>query len=142
MLKFNPHIRWDVLDFTRRICGPPGQLGALTTTYYCDRCRSLLLSDGAWYVCSVISNSACPMTTGEVETFFNTMRLTTHISDVKFLLGKEKKSSSGAEATYGVIESIRNFIKEDICEGTDVDGRCLEECFQRHGGTRASSRGQ
>ena len=52
--------------------------------------------------------------TGEVETFFDTMRLTTNISDNNLHLGEEEKSShSGAEATNGMIESIRNLISED-----------------------------
>ena len=37
-----------LLDFTRRICCHPRQIGALTVAYYCDHCRSVPLCDCTW----------------------------------------------------------------------------------------------
>ena len=52
--------------------------------------------------------------TGEVETFLDTMRLATKISESNLPTEDEERvSGSGAEVTYGMIERIRNFINKE-----------------------------
>ena len=52
------------------------------------------------------------MPAGEFETFFNTMRLATNMSENHLPLEEEKNSSS-AEATCDMIECIGNFRNKD-----------------------------
>ena len=45
LTEINRTIRWDLLDFTRRIYVQPRQFGALTISNYCDHFSSFPLSD-------------------------------------------------------------------------------------------------
>ena len=45
LAEINRTIRWDVLEFMRRIYGHPKQIGALTITFCRDHCQSFPLCD-------------------------------------------------------------------------------------------------
>ena len=56
------------------------------------------------------------------------MRLATNVSDNNLSFGeKENSRGSGSEATYGIIESVMNFMNKDNVKSIDDDGRCLEK---------------
>ena len=89
-------------------------------------------------------HKAFPMPTGEVETF-NTVRLTTTISDHNLPSGKEgKNSSSGTEATYGMVGSIQNFSNKGTAKALMLMGDARRSCFQWHRGadSRITARSQ
>ena len=50
---------------------------------------------------------------GEVEAFFSTIRITTHVSDNSWPFEEEKEKPRGIVASHRVVEGIKKFIRKD-----------------------------
>ena len=103
----------DVLLYRQRVDkeAAVGFAAAVGTTGW-KGCRVLSLRHGP-EAKDLALYRASPMPKGEVETLVNTRRLTKKLSDNNLPSEEEERaSSSGAEATYGMM-SMKNFSNED-----------------------------
>ena len=72
-----------------------------------------------------ISAAGKPGLAGGANAFFNTVRLAANVNSHQWPFETEEDNRSGAVATLGKVEGIRN-LQQRRYEGADVNGRSME----------------
>ena len=72
---------------------------------------------------------------GEVDAFFNTIRLSTHVSDNKSAFEEERRSRRGTVETRGMGEGINKFIHTDTMKALMSLGEARRWAYNWQSGT-------
>ena len=108
------------------------------SNWFCGRCRHVYILESrqsnlvseTWTRTNRRSFAqSLPLPAGEVETFSAIMRLKTNLRDGKVSYDEEEKPRQRIQTTYGVIESIRNFINKDQIKAMMTMGDDLNRAF-------------